>query len=252
MRLQPQPEFKRPAAHSEENREGEQEAGAEADADRERPRFVLPSSSLEMSTTTSRTPSARFQMPGGGPTTSRSRLSSLSSLHSNPLADHRTPDATMRPPSPEALPPPECSLCGHPVAPGEREMFTDEARIPRGLRLDYRWQKRFCLWHCRRAAAARFVAEGYPAIDWQGLETRMRGHAVHLEAVIKDDVPSQHRARLMKRQRRRPRAGVMSVVDRAPRREDDDGDDDADGVAEMVSSGRCMAGYYCHAEYSGT
>lgn len=89
----------------------------------------------------------------------------------------------------------ECQICNEELDPALQEefqiLFTKGKHI-----LDYKWQQRFCRWHRQRDAERRRVEHGYPDVDWEQLDRRMRNFHRHLKAVISGAKPSFYRQEL--------------------------------------------------------
>ena len=62
--------------------------------------------------------------------------------------------------------------------------------------MSYKWQERFCRYHKVDSAQHTWTQRKYPAVDWQQLYQRLRGHNKHLEAVINRNTPSTFRNKL--------------------------------------------------------
>lgn len=86
----------------------------------------------------------------------------------------------------------ECALCGEQVDVFLKESFENQFTKGQPI-LNYKWQQRFCRWHKEHDAKRIRVERGYPEIDWNRLERRMRRHHKHLKDVMSDVRPSHYR-----------------------------------------------------------
>ncbi|KAL2358124.1 RTC4-like domain-containing protein [Cryomyces antarcticus] len=121
--------------------------------------------------------------------------SPLSSPPSSEALDHRAEhdDLDLPPVSPYTSKV-ECPICKEWIDRSCMEDF--EAAYTRGKVMNVRTQTRFCRAHKRAGALATWQTRGYPKIDWDNLETRLRRHHPRLEAVLKQREPSFYRNRL--------------------------------------------------------
>lgn len=86
----------------------------------------------------------------------------------------------------------QCPICGKPVGILVREEFEDEHRHQfRGRRMNFQWQKRFCLHHQVLAARETWQERRYPQIDWSTLDSKMQKHEAFLLQVVRDTTHSR-------------------------------------------------------------
>ncbi|KAJ9267673.1 hypothetical protein DTO021C3_7318 [Paecilomyces variotii] len=117
-----------------------------------------------------------------------SSLGSLSSVESDLLLDdqdktvlasqHAVPE-----PSDEAL----CPMCKQRV---DRDVLLDFLAQPKQRVRD---QERFCESHRKESAEQEWRDKGYPTIDWEGFDERIRGHFAALEKILTPDCHSFYR-----------------------------------------------------------
>ncbi|KAI9730611.1 MAG: hypothetical protein M1818_008093 [Claussenomyces sp. TS43310] len=81
-------------------------------------------------------------------------------------------------PPAEAAPHALCPMCGDDV---DADLLR---RHSGGARMNIRLQERFCRAHKRQAARAEWTARGYPRIDWEGLDQRIRQHHDFLKKIL--------------------------------------------------------------------
>ncbi|KAK3713226.1 hypothetical protein LTR37_008659 [Vermiconidia calcicola] len=105
----------------------------------------------------------------------------------------------------------ECTICGQDVDISLKESFEDE--FTQGKQLSYKWQQRFCLYHKRHEAKQLSKQKGYPEIDWNGLEKRMRRHHSRLKAVMVNKTASYYRDRLSERVKERSKTALQAMND---------------------------------------
>ena len=104
----------------------------------------------------------------------------------------------------------ECAICGQNYDPRLKEDFEDQFMKGRPI-LNYKWQQRFCRWHKEHDARLLRVERGYPDIDWEKLENRMRTHHTHLIAVMSGAKSSYHRGQLSQRLKERSRTTMQAL-----------------------------------------
>lgn len=123
-----------------------------------------------------------------------SKLSELSSAESE--VEEIDP-ATLNLPAPKKYTPTtDCGVCGARVPLTLKQEF--EIRYSLSKALTYKWQQRFCRFHKVEAAKVVWVERGYPHIEWNKLDERLREHHGRLVAVLEGKEPSPYRARLQK------------------------------------------------------
>lgn len=144
--------------------------------------------------TTGNEDAAEFQQARGGRASDSPELSDLSELDSEvEEVDVRTLGLPL---PKEYVAQTDCGLCGASVPLLLKQEFED--RYNHGKALSYRWQQRFCRYHKAKAARAVWREKGYPDIQWEKLEARLRGHHGRLVAVLEGREPSVYRERLQK------------------------------------------------------
>ncbi|OQN95588.1 hypothetical protein B0A48_18293 [Cryoendolithus antarcticus] len=119
-------------------------------------------------------------------------LSELSELDS----DIEEVDAkTLGLPDPEPYTPfAICKICQVQVPLLIQQEFED--RYTEGEGMTYKVQQWFCKYHRRAKAREMWEARGYPDIQWSRLDTRLKRHHKHLNAVISGRTRSVYRDRL--------------------------------------------------------
>ncbi|KAJ9296717.1 hypothetical protein DTO271G3_4916 [Paecilomyces variotii] len=117
-----------------------------------------------------------------------SSLGSLSSVESDLLLDDQDQTVlasqnAVSAPSDEAL----CPMCKQRV---DRDLLLDFLAQPKQRVRD---QERFCESHRKESAEQEWRDKGYPTIDWEGFDERIRGHFAALEKVLTPDCHSFYR-----------------------------------------------------------
>lgn len=90
----------------------------------------------------------------------------------------------------------QCAICEEDVDKIMKEMFEDQ--YTNGKSMSFKWQERFCAHHRRETAKATWKERGYPEIDWDGLQRRMREFDERLRDVIHGRVASEWKQELRK------------------------------------------------------
>jgi hypothetical protein len=80
-----------------------------------------------------------------------------------------------------------CPMCKEPVEPDLLIKFQAQANQR------VREQQRFCDSHKRRSAEKQWHEKGYPQIDWENFEERIRGHFPALEKILNPEYSSFYR-----------------------------------------------------------
>ncbi|KAL2004248.1 hypothetical protein VTN02DRAFT_4763 [Thermoascus thermophilus] len=117
---------------------------------------------------------------------------SLSSPLSSPTSDlslELSQDEKALRDAPPAPPPPSealCPMCRQPVDPEHLAEFTAQPRRR------VRDQHRFCESHRARSAQKEYRERGYPTIDWDKFDDRIRGHFAALEKILVPNYPSSY------------------------------------------------------------
>lgn len=93
----------------------------------------------------------------------------------------------------------DCDICGAKVDKPMKQNYED--RFTKGKAMSFKWQQRFCLHHQQENAKRRWGENGWPDIDWPGLETRMRKFDDHLRDVICNRVESKWKDDLQRHMR---------------------------------------------------
>ncbi|KAL1846787.1 hypothetical protein Plec18170_008928 [Paecilomyces lecythidis] len=114
--------------------------------------------------------------------------SSLSSAESDFSLDDQDPtvlagENALPDPSDEGL----CPMCKQPV---DRDLLLDFLAQPKQRVRD---QERFCESHRKETAEQEWRDKGYPTIDWEGFDERIRGHFAALEKMLTPDCHSFYR-----------------------------------------------------------
>ncbi|KAL2012968.1 hypothetical protein VTN00DRAFT_493 [Thermoascus crustaceus] len=91
--------------------------------------------------------------------------------------------------APPAPPPPSESLCPMCKQPVEPEHLAEFMAQPRRRVRD---QHRFCESHRARSAEKEYRERGYPMVDWNKFNDRIRGHFAALEKILEPDYPSSY------------------------------------------------------------
>lgn len=123
-----------------------------------------------------------------------SELSELSSAESE--VEEIDPQTLNLPAPKKYTPTADCGVCGARVPLQLKQEF--EIRYSLGKALTYKWQQRFCRFHKVEAAKIVWVERGYPSIEWNKLDERLREHHGRLVAVLAGKKASPYRARLQK------------------------------------------------------
>ena len=143
-----------------------------------------------------------------------SPLSSLSSPPSSPEVEE-IKDLDL--PAPQAyVQKTECTICGQDIELFLKQDFEDE--FTRGKQMNYRWQQRFCRYHKQHEAKQVWQRGGYPEIEWDGLERRMRRHHSHLKDVMGGGKASYHREQLSERLKSRSKTAMQTLNETGPKR----------------------------------
>lgn len=85
----------------------------------------------------------------------------------------------------------ECAMCGQEVDLLFKQEFEDD--YLKGKPMNYKWQQRFCRRHREHEAKEMWKLRGYPKIDWQSLDRRIRRYHLHLKDCMSGARPSRHR-----------------------------------------------------------
>lgn len=139
----------------------------------------LPSNSISSSSLTSSNP--MIDLDNDVPS---SPLSSISSSFSIP--EDTAPSSkgkASEPATNQSL----CPMCKEPVDPALLQEFLSQSdqRV--------REQQRFCERHKKQSAQKEWVDKGYPTIDWDTFDERIRRHFPSLEKILVPDSPSFYR-----------------------------------------------------------
>ena len=103
----------------------------------------------------------------------------------------------------------ECAICDRQVGLFLKQDFEDQ--FGRCEQMNYRQQERFCAWHKKHEAEQLSKELGYPEIDWDGLEKRMRRHHTHLKDVLSGTCPSVYRNQLSAKVKGRSKTAMQSM-----------------------------------------
>lgn len=71
-----------------------------------------------------------------------------------------------------------CPMCDEPV---DKKWLSEYSK---GQRMSIARQAKFCHQHKKRSARELWEARGYPTVDWERLESRIRAHRAYLESLI--------------------------------------------------------------------
>ena len=135
---------------------------------------------------------------------------SLSSLSSPPSSPEVEEIENLNLPAPRTFAPrSECTICGGEVDLLLKQNFEDE--FTKGKYMSYKWQQRFCRHHKRHEASQLWDQKGYPNIDWDGLERRMRRQHSHLEDIMTNAKPSHYRRELSEKLKGRSKTALHAV-----------------------------------------
>lgn len=93
----------------------------------------------------------------------------------------------------------ECPMCGNRVESSFKEEF--EIEHCRGKRMTYKQQKQFCKAHKDRSAQQLWDERGYPRIDWDSLEHRLKRHQAQIRDILNGTRKSYYRNQLEERVR---------------------------------------------------
>lgn len=110
----------------------------------------------------------------------------------------------------EKAAPAGCAICGQDYDSRLKEDFEDQFMKGRPI-LNYKWQQRFCRWHKEHNARLLRVERGYPDIDWEMLEVRMRTHHTHLKDVMTGSKASYRKQQLSERLKGRSRTTMQAL-----------------------------------------
>lgn len=112
----------------------------------------------------------------------------------------------------EGVPTVRCAYCNEAV---KRSLLEDfEVEFLKGHEMTYKWKKRFCTWHQKQEAEAKFIEKGYPNVDWKLLPQRMRAHDSFLRDVINDKVESYYRSELKRKSKKGSKNLQKAITDK--------------------------------------
>lgn len=121
---------------------------------------------------------------------------SLSSLSSPPSSPEVQEIQSFNLPRPQPyVSKTDCAICGAQVESSVKEEFEDRYNKGQPI-LSYKWQQRFCRHHRELEAAQSWQQRGYPTIDWNQIQGRMRRHESHLLDVLRGAKQSYYRTLL--------------------------------------------------------